>query len=319
MTPFAELQSFVVKHTDSKYFEADLKLYKKCFPGSRLIQELDRAPEFAKKNLDERMVTEILNDPAMCIDTVWEYRGFARDEKGKLIPIGDNGADELTDEQIKEIAQKATFLIESIAGSSNMEGVAKIKDNVFELIKPLPEGAQNPIIYKVKETVETAKSHFEALEKLERIERTEKALLSTDLKKAGYNDRKRLVFDLYLDDKCENHKSETYLKVLEEKKVELLKKIENGKLEASGSTEGTDGEANGNGDGSVSSETDEHSEGNQEKLPEASEEIPGEPGEIKSDTPAPGEQIPPTEGNDPLPPAAEASKKKEGQESSTQE
>lgn len=87
MTPFADLQSFVVKHTDAKYFKSDLKLYKKCFPQSRLITELDRAPEFAKKGLDERMCTEILQHPDMCIDTVWENRGKIRDAKENLVEL----------------------------------------------------------------------------------------------------------------------------------------------------------------------------------------------------------------------------------------
>lgn len=86
MYSFAELNDFIIKHTDAKYFDDDLKLYKKHFPNSKLIPELERAPDYAKKNLDERMLFELLNNQDSCIDCIWENRGFIFDGS-KLVPI----------------------------------------------------------------------------------------------------------------------------------------------------------------------------------------------------------------------------------------
>lgn len=88
MYSFAEINDFVLKHTGSQYFEADIKLYKKHFPNSKLIAELDRAPEFSRDKLDERIVWELLNNQDSCIDCIWENRGFIFDGS-KLIPIND--------------------------------------------------------------------------------------------------------------------------------------------------------------------------------------------------------------------------------------
>lgn len=86
MYSFAELNDFIIKHTDAKYFDDDLRLYKKHFPNAKLIPELERAPEFAKRNLDERMLFELLNNQDSCIDCIWENRGFIFDGS-KLVPM----------------------------------------------------------------------------------------------------------------------------------------------------------------------------------------------------------------------------------------
>lgn len=87
MSNFAEMNSFVIKHADSKYFDADIKLYKKHFPNSKLNAELDKAPDFMKKQLDERILTELLQNQDSCIDCIWENRGFIRDENKKVTPL----------------------------------------------------------------------------------------------------------------------------------------------------------------------------------------------------------------------------------------
>lgn len=86
MYSFQEINDFVMRHTGSQYFESDLKLYKKHFPNSKLNAELDRAPDFAKNALDERMIYELLNNQDSCIDCIWENRGFVVDGS-KLVPI----------------------------------------------------------------------------------------------------------------------------------------------------------------------------------------------------------------------------------------
>lgn len=87
MATFEQVNNFVVNHCGKQYFDADVKLYKKHFPNSSLIKELDRAPEYAKKNLDERIIFEILNNQDSCIDCIWENRGFVRDNKEAVLPL----------------------------------------------------------------------------------------------------------------------------------------------------------------------------------------------------------------------------------------
>lgn len=149
MPTFSEINDFVVKHTGADYFDADVKLYKKHFPNSKLIAELDRAPGFAKKGLDERIVYELLSDGISCIDCIWENRGFTRDSKNAVLPIENTAGQEKKAKQINE----------------------NTSDPVSELLK-------------------------------------------TDLKLAKYNTLKKLVFDLNLDESCENHKADTYRTVL---------------------------------------------------------------------------------------------------------
>lgn len=86
MSTFTEINDFVLKHTSAQYFEADLRLYKKHFPNSKLSPELDRAPDFAKKALDERMIWELLSNQDSCIDCILENRGFVRHD-GNILPL----------------------------------------------------------------------------------------------------------------------------------------------------------------------------------------------------------------------------------------
>lgn len=87
MMTLAELNNFIISHADVKYFEADVKLYKKHFPNSRLIPELEKAPEYSKKALDERMIYELLNNQDSCIDCIWENRGYIRNGEEKILPL----------------------------------------------------------------------------------------------------------------------------------------------------------------------------------------------------------------------------------------
>lgn len=75
---FLQINNFVANHTGEEFFEADKKLYKKLFPESKILKDLDNAQPFQKKNLDERMVLEILQADRICFETVWEYRGVIK-------------------------------------------------------------------------------------------------------------------------------------------------------------------------------------------------------------------------------------------------
>ena len=75
---FLQINNFVANHTGEEFFEADKKLYKKLFPESKILKDLDNAAPFQKKSFDERMILEILQADRICFETIWEYRGVIK-------------------------------------------------------------------------------------------------------------------------------------------------------------------------------------------------------------------------------------------------
>ena len=46
---FLEINNFIVANADAEHFDADLKLYKKLFPESAILRNLQNAMPFQKK------------------------------------------------------------------------------------------------------------------------------------------------------------------------------------------------------------------------------------------------------------------------------
>lgn len=78
---FLQINNFVANHTGEQFFDNDLKLFKKLFPESPILKNLETAMPFQKKTLDERMILEILQADRICIETIWEYRGVVKSAK----------------------------------------------------------------------------------------------------------------------------------------------------------------------------------------------------------------------------------------------
>jgi hypothetical protein len=57
---FIEKNNFIVNNASEKHFKADFETFKKIFPDSPIIPSLERAEAYNKKQLDERMLLEIL-------------------------------------------------------------------------------------------------------------------------------------------------------------------------------------------------------------------------------------------------------------------
>jgi len=76
---FDEINDFVVTNAtdDRTVYDSDLKLYKKLYPASRIIPDLETASQYNLKKLDGRMIIEILK--VVCIETVLENRGIVHD------------------------------------------------------------------------------------------------------------------------------------------------------------------------------------------------------------------------------------------------
>lgn len=73
---FVEINNFIVANGSAEHFEADLRLYKKLFPESPILKILADPFPPQKKELDERMLFEILNADRICIETILENRGI---------------------------------------------------------------------------------------------------------------------------------------------------------------------------------------------------------------------------------------------------
>lgn len=71
-----EINDFVVAYATAEHYDADLKLYRRLFPNSNILPELERAFEPRKKQLDERMLLEIMKADRICMDTILENRGI---------------------------------------------------------------------------------------------------------------------------------------------------------------------------------------------------------------------------------------------------
>ena len=81
---FVEINNFIVANASDEYYEADFKLYRKLFPESRILKDLENPFPPKKKELDERMLFEILNAERICFETIMENRGiFVDQNKGK--------------------------------------------------------------------------------------------------------------------------------------------------------------------------------------------------------------------------------------------
>jgi len=98
-----EINDFIVNHSGSQWFDVDLKLYKERFPRSLILKALEEAQEFQKKELNERMIAELLRDGGQCIDCILENRGYYRDKDGFIVPMQKEGELNEFEKQLLEI------------------------------------------------------------------------------------------------------------------------------------------------------------------------------------------------------------------------
>lgn len=100
---FGEKNDFVVDNTSAEYFEKDAELYSKTLPTSRLIPELARVNQFNKKELDGRMLMEML-DFVTPVE-ILENRGVLKKKAPKSPPVEltKDEADELLSRELKDL------------------------------------------------------------------------------------------------------------------------------------------------------------------------------------------------------------------------
>jgi hypothetical protein len=83
---FKDINTFLHNHVGENWFDLDLQLFKKVFPTSKLIPELEKAQKYNKAHLDERMCNELMTN-AVCDCTIWENRGYTKDKDGFIVPM----------------------------------------------------------------------------------------------------------------------------------------------------------------------------------------------------------------------------------------
>lgn len=86
---FIEINNFIVAQASAEHFEADFKLYRKLFPESRILRDLENPFPPQKKELDERMLFEILNADRICMETILENRGIILPAKEEVKQPGE--------------------------------------------------------------------------------------------------------------------------------------------------------------------------------------------------------------------------------------
>lgn len=74
MYPFHEINAFVVNNGSVQHFAADLSLYKKVFPQSELIVQFEKTHDLKKKEIDERMLVELLKSGKVKIENIVDNR-----------------------------------------------------------------------------------------------------------------------------------------------------------------------------------------------------------------------------------------------------
>ena len=73
---FIEINNFIVASASAEHYEADLKLYRKLFPESGILKDLENPFPPKKRELDERMLFEILNADRICMETINDNRSI---------------------------------------------------------------------------------------------------------------------------------------------------------------------------------------------------------------------------------------------------
>jgi hypothetical protein len=84
---FKDINTFLRNHTGEEWFTVDAELYKKVFPSSKLIPELEKAQKYNKAHLDERICSEMMLHGAVCDCSILENRGYTKDSKGFIVPM----------------------------------------------------------------------------------------------------------------------------------------------------------------------------------------------------------------------------------------
>ena len=99
---FIAKNNFIVQNASADHFDADLATFKKVFPDSPILPALSRPEAYNKKQLDERMLLELLE--AKGIDVVLQGRNVA---KPVAKPITKPAKDVLPEAKDKSIKQKS--------------------------------------------------------------------------------------------------------------------------------------------------------------------------------------------------------------------
>lgn len=98
--------NFVASHAGAEFFEEDLKLFKKTFPGkAALAAEFEKVEKFQKKQFDERILFELLDKEGIEKEII-AIRKPAADQSAPRVYTRE-GLEKMTKDQLAPLAPDA--------------------------------------------------------------------------------------------------------------------------------------------------------------------------------------------------------------------
>jgi hypothetical protein len=130
-----KLMAFVASNSGIEHFAADRELFRKLFPNSALVKDLDSAQEWQKPGLAQRMLYEILE--AVEPDAVLNNRrGLTpKKENAKHANAAEKAIEQLTLTDVKDLTRKQKLLLIKDLG-------VQLPDNKTATITPALEELQ---------------------------------------------------------------------------------------------------------------------------------------------------------------------------------
>ncbi|MCT4602465.1 MAG: hypothetical protein N4A59_06150 [Marinifilum sp.] len=209
---FNEIQNFVLQHANAEHYEKDLQLYKKLFPTSSIIKELENPFPMKKKELDERMIYEILKEGRVCMETILENRGIVKQLS----------FEELVKTQIEENQEAYSAIMDRaqvFANDMDADQLTALTEEIKTEIEKMPGELKQHllnVIFKSEgdSTDKGGDGNIDDVNEEKEAAHTKLLELKGDLSSLKYNERKKLVYDLDLHKGLPDMKGATIEKAL---------------------------------------------------------------------------------------------------------
>lgn len=107
---FAEKNDWTIRLKNEKHFDKDKKLYYKHFPKSSLKEQIEKANDFTKKRLSEKMIFELLSvvSPDVILKNRSSKKNIEKSVDGNSIKDNELQDENENQENIKDAELKYT-------------------------------------------------------------------------------------------------------------------------------------------------------------------------------------------------------------------
>lgn len=175
MYSFPEINNFVVANGGANNFAADFSLYRKIFPESNLLSYLENAIKPRHKELDERMLLEMLKTGKVEFNDIIKNR------------VGEKDTDE-------EILTEVSELVERLKSVETPEDVLQLKKDIDLKLLKVEDSQKNQIIKNIDTIVAGLSLNSETGLTNPFIAQLQKS----NIEELKYNEMKKMVFGLKL-------------------------------------------------------------------------------------------------------------------------